>query len=129
MKNKYVDIEDIDKEISKSYDMINTFEKEIEREKRRIELLQALLFYISHLGICPFTRKELFKDDIKLQTYVLPIFARINKGERTTYDLKPNKWDKLKFKLKNCIEASKGEHKKVFKYILDKMYELEGENE
>lgn len=30
MKNKYVGIEDIDKEISKSYDMINTFEKEIE---------------------------------------------------------------------------------------------------
>lgn len=129
MKKKYVDIEDIDKEISKSYGMINALKKEIERETRRIELLKALLFYLSRHGICPFTSKELLKNDIKLQEYVMPVLIRINKKDRLIHDCYDDKWDKLKSKLESCVEASKGEHKKVFKYILDKMYELEGEDE
>lgn len=127
MKNKYINIDDIDKEISKSYDLITTLEHEIVREKKRIEYLQALLFYLEHNGICPFTRRELLENDLKLQDYVLPILACINMSERFTYYCGNDKWEKLKVKIKNCKESSTGQVKALFAYVLDKMKELEGE--
>lgn len=66
VKNKYINIDDIDKEISKSHDLITTLEHEIVREKKRIEYLQALLFYLERHGICPFTKKRTIRKRFKI---------------------------------------------------------------
>ena len=91
MKKKYIDVVDVDKAISNSYGMIDTFKKGIFKEKKRIEYLQALLFYLEHHGICPFTSKELLKDDIKLQNYVMPILASMKKSQKYQTDIKEKK--------------------------------------
>lgn len=133
VKNKYINIDDIDKEISKSYDLITTLEHKIVREKKRIEYLRALYFYIDHNGICPFTKRELLENDLKLQDYVLPILARINISER--YDIGEmfkenakliiekrqfaiNELEKMKFKLKEkrCL-INTAEHDYLQKFV------------
>ncbi len=129
MKNKYIDIEDIDKAISNSCGIIYALEAKIAKEKKRMEYLQALLFYLEHNGICPFTSKELLNNDIKLQVYVMPILARMTKSQKYKDNNADSKWDKLKLKLNNCMDASKGVYKKLFKYTLDKMYEIEKEKD
>ncbi len=76
MRDKYIHIEDISKEIEKECEFLETFEKEIEHSKKRIKYLSCLENYLFEDGLCPFTKKELLENDIKLQDYVMPLLVK-----------------------------------------------------
>lgn len=82
-KNRYIDLDEIEYEIRKEYKNINKLENEVEHKKKRIKCLQCLLEYLyEHSLECPFSRKELLKNDIKLQYYVAPLLSIKELGDR-----------------------------------------------
>ena len=94
MKNKYVSIEDLDKEISKSYQFINDFkndiamyERNIKKEEQRIVYLNAVMRYLERKGLCPFTKKQILNDDATLQDYAMPLVVREDINKRA-YEIK-----------------------------------------
>ena len=94
MKNKYVSIEDLDKEISKSYQFINDYkndiamyERNIKKEEQRIVYLNAVMRYLARNGLCPFTKKQILNDDATLQDYAMPLVVREDINKRA-YEIK-----------------------------------------
>lgn len=105
MKNRYVTIKDIEKEIVESDSFIDSFNKEIEfykerikNEKQRIVYFDAVLSYLREEGLCPFTSKQILTDDTVLQDFAMPLVVRdkmkkwqlnfVNhKGNGIVYDL------------------------------------------
>lgn len=106
MKNKYVTIEDLDKEISKSYQFISDYkidiamyERNIKKEEQRIVCLNAVMRYLEREGLCPFTKKQILNDDATLQDYAMPLVIREDIVKRQ-YEIKnDNIKDKSKYKI------------------------------
>lgn len=106
MKNKYVSIEDLDKEISKSYYLIDNFKKNIDiyernikKEEQRIVYLNAVMRYLQRDGLCHFTKKQILNDDATLQDYAMPLVVREDIVKRQ-YEIKNNMVkDKSKYKI------------------------------
>lgn len=83
MRKKYITIDDLDKEVSKSYYLIDDlkkdiamYERDIKKEEQKVIYLNAVIEYLENNGLCPFTKKQILKDDVSLQDYAMPLVVK-----------------------------------------------------
>lgn len=90
MKKRYIHFTDVEKEIESAYSYISSVEEDMLKEKKRVELLEVLADYLANDGLCPFAKKDLLSNDMKLQEYVTPILCKKEIMERQQYQKSPS---------------------------------------
>ena len=85
--NKYIHLKDVDTEIKKILDYIDSLNIDLLFNLKRVKYLEVLFDYLMNDGLVPYGSKTLLKDNVKLQEFVAPLMCKKDKNELEYYNV------------------------------------------
>lgn len=85
MRKKYISLEEIDLEIKKTEENIDTMTRVLRDERKRAMYLCALAHYLYNEALCPLVKKEVLNDMVELQHFVLPICYKLDNNSEKQF--------------------------------------------